>query len=143
MPEPVLSFTFLHARSRVEIGRVLLCLTLNGDDRADEARVELEAVIEEYRSESRLADLIGEAHQALGFYYSIGQNHDAAIAEYRRAIDVTNEESRRAVFHIAIASIDECFLDDPEAAFAEIALSDALVPTPLQRPECSPTTTED
>lgn len=141
LPEPVLSF--LHARSRVEIGRVLLCLTLNGEDRGDEARLELEAVIAEYESESRLNDLIGEAHQALGLYHTIRQDHDAAITEYRLAIDVTNEESRRAFFHMVIAGIYECDLDDREAALVEFASSDALVSTPLQRRECDATISED
>ena len=141
MPEPVLSF--LHASSRVEIGLVLLCLTLNGDDRAEEARAELEGVIDEYQSEPRLDDRIGEAHQALALYHTIRNDHDAAIIEYREAIEVTNEESRRAFFHLVIAGIYECDLDDPGAALAELAASDALVSTPLKRVECATANASD
>ena len=135
LPEP--DGSFLHARSRVEVGRVLLCLTVNGEDRLADARSALQGVIDDFGAVGELEDLIGEAHQALGFSYSFTGDFVEAIDQYRAAIAISNEESRRAFFHNTIGGIYECDLADPARARLEYDLSDSLVAVPLERRDCT------
>jgi tetratricopeptide (TPR) repeat protein len=134
--------SFLKARARSEIGRVLLCLSVNGMDHVDEARSVFQGVIQEFGSVGALDDLIAEAHGALGFSYFITRDFPEAIEEYLKATS-TNDKSRRAFFYNTIGGIYECDLRDMEKATVAYELSDSFVSRPLERRDCTATASLD
>lgn len=121
MDAPPLSF--LPARAELEIGRIYLCLNQYGENLLEEARVQFESVIAENSSNDRLRNLVADAHQSLAAYHFANGDPQAAVDEYRIAIEVSLEAGKRARFHAAIGFIYECVLADPDAADAAYARS--------------------
>ena len=134
LPAPPLSF--LDARARLQIGRIHFCLSVNGGQRLDEARAELESVVLDFENEPRLRNLVAEAHQVLGaIFFSLG-DYTTAVDHYTTAIDATLDPSRESAFHAALAEIYLCHLDKPDLAEASYIESERLSGMPTQRSDC-------
>ena len=129
--------SFLDARSSVEIARIHFCLNANGEDSVDEARRELELVVAEYATETRLRNLVAEAQQVLGaISFAVG-DLDAATDYYVAAIDRTLDPAREAAFHRALAAIYLCYLDAADLANESYDESERLIGEPAVRSECN------
>lgn len=128
--------SFLPARAQVARGRILLCMSLYGADTLEEARNEFEAVIAEHGTNERLRDLIAVAHANLARVHVFLGSHQAAVEEYRLAVDLTFDDARRAAFHTAIGDLLNCRLDEPGLAELEYEIAASLVDPPLPRADC-------
>ena len=134
LPAPPLSF--LDARARLQIGRVHLCLSVNGVDRLDLAKEELESVARDFDNEPRLRNLIAEAQLGLGaIFFTLG-DYTTAADHYTAAIEGTLDANRASAFHAALAEIYLCQLDEPDLAEASYVESERLSGVPVPRIDC-------
>ena len=129
--------SFLPARAQLEVGRILLCMVRYDVDSLGDARVQIETVIAENGTNERLRDLVAEAHAMLAFRQILKNEHEAAIDEFRSAIDLTLNDAKKAFYHSAIGDLLICSLDEPELADREYQIAESLLdPRPL-RSDCS------
>jgi len=129
--------SFLPARAQVARGRILLCMAFYGADTLGEARTELETVIAEHGANERLRDLMAVARANLARVHVGLRDHEAAVEEYRLAIELTFDDARRAAFHGAIGDLLNCRLDEPGLAEQEYEIAASLVDPPYPPADCS------
>lgn len=129
--------SFLPVRAQLEVGRILLCMARYGVTSLGEARVQFETVIAENGANERLRDLVAEAHSELAVRHVLRAELPAAIEEYRRAIDLTLNDSRRAFYHSLIGDLLFCSLDEPELADREYEIAASLIDPRPPRSDCS------
>ena len=106
-------------------------------DSLGEARVQIETVIAENGTNERLRDLVAEAHSMLAFRHILRSEHQAAVEELRRAIDLTLNDAKRAFYHSAIGDLLFCSLDEPDLADQEYQIAASLVDPRPPRSDCS------
>jgi Tfp pilus assembly protein PilF len=80
---------------------------------------------------------VAEAHSELAVRHVLRAELPAAIEEYRRAIDLTLNDSRRAFYHSLIGDLLFCSLDEPDLADQEYQIAVSLVDPRPPRSDCS------
>ncbi len=131
------SHSDLDVRSEFEVGRVLLCMSAAGYDHLEEARTMLEGIAARYEdNNTAITDLASESHQALGLYHVLRSDYEKALSEYKLAIDLSFDATRKAAFHAARGDVYLCFLNDPEMAQREYDAANALVESPPPQGNC-------
>jgi hypothetical protein len=130
LPGPPL--VFIPERARVEIGKIYQCVHINGGGHLEEARMILEDVLADISDETRLVDLTADIHFSLGVQHLLEGDQAAAIAEFETAVATTRNDIRKRGFHIALAVIYQCQLDDPERAEAHMREAERIPGPPLE-----------
>lgn len=128
---------FIPERARVEIGKIYQCLYLNGGGHLEEARDMLEGVIADSSDETRLVDLIADAHFSLGIYHLLKGDEGAAIDEFETAVDNSRNQIRKRGFYYSMAVIYQCQLDQPELAQTYLQEAEAISGPPLDPIQCT------
>jgi tetratricopeptide (TPR) repeat protein len=128
--------SFLPAHAQLGVGRVLMCMAAYGVDSLGQARVEIETMIAENDTNERLRDLVAEGHSILAFRHILREEPEAAIEGFRRAIDLTLNDAKRAFYHSSIGDLLLCTLEEPGLAEQEFEVAASLVDPPPPRSAC-------
>jgi tetratricopeptide (TPR) repeat protein len=128
--------SFLPTRARLEVGRILMCMARYGLNTLGEARVEIETVIAENATNDRLRDVVAEAHSMLAVRHVLRSEPEAAIEEFRRAIELTLNDAKTAFYHSLIGDLLRCELKEAERADREYEIAASLVDPPPPREDC-------
>ncbi len=119
--------SFLHLRTRLEIGRVYLCLSLAGTDHLEKAMDQLVRVAGAFEGgEQRVRELSAEANQAIARIEIERGRYDASLERYLAAADLTQNPARKAFYHLSRTWILECVQGELGRADTEFALATAV-----------------